>query len=105
MAKSKSLFLFITCLCKGGQINEKINYYFHVNLYGFKHLIIYIMDLYKGLGEVLLGIAYEINKIEKVDLFNGVDLVKAARLSVDRLHKIREELTTEKLEQYYKYRN
>ena len=63
------------------------------------------MDLCKGLGEVLLGIAYEINKIEKVDLFNGVDVVKAARLSVDRLHKIREELTTEKLEKYYKNRN
>lgn len=63
------------------------------------------MDLCKGLGEVLLGIAYEINKIEKVDLFNGVELVKAARLSVDRLRKIREELTTEKLEKYYKNRN
>ena len=63
------------------------------------------MDLCKGLGEVLLGIAYEINKIEKVDLFNGVDVVKTARLSVDRLHKIREELTTEKLERYYKNRN
>ena len=63
------------------------------------------MDLCKGLGEVLLGIAYEINKIEKVDLFNGVDIVKAARLSVDRLHKIREELTTEKLEKYYKSKN
>lgn len=63
------------------------------------------MDLCKGLGEVLLGIAYEINKIEKVDLFNGVDLVKSARLSADRLHKIREELTTEKLEKYYKNRN
>ena len=63
------------------------------------------MDLCKGLGEVLLGIAYEINKIEKVLLFNGVDLVKSARLSVDRLHKIREELTTEKLERYYKNRN
>ena len=63
------------------------------------------MDLCKGLGEVLLGIAYEINKIEKVDLFNGVNLVKAAILSVDRLHKIREELTTEKLEKYYKNRN
>ena len=63
------------------------------------------MDLCKGLGEALLGIAYEINKIEKVELFNGVDLVKAARLSVDRLHKIREELTTEKLEKYYKNRN
>ena len=63
------------------------------------------MDLCKGLGEVLLGIAYEINKIEKVELFNGVDLVKAAKLSVDRSHKIREELTTEKLERYYKNRN
>lgn len=63
------------------------------------------MDLCKGLGEVLLGIAYEINKIEKADLFNGVDLVKAARLSVDRLHKIREKLTTEKLEKYYRNRN
>ena len=49
--------------------------------------------------------AYEINKIEKVDLFNGVDLVKVARLSVERLHKIREELTTEKLEKYDKNRN
>lgn len=63
------------------------------------------MDLYKGLGEVLLGIAYEINKIEKVNIFNSVDLVKAARLSVDRLHKIREELTTEKLEKYYNNRH
>ena len=63
------------------------------------------MDLCKGLGEVLLGIAYEINKIEKVESFNGIDLAKAARLSVDRLHKIREELTTEKLERYYKNRN
>ena len=63
------------------------------------------MYLCKDLGEVLLGIAYEINKIEKVELFNDVDIVKAARLSVDRLHKIREELTTEKLEKYYKNRN
>lgn len=63
------------------------------------------MGLCKGLGEELLGIAYEINKIEKVDLFNGIDVVKAAKLSVDRLHKIREELTTEKLEMYYKNRN
>ena len=59
------------------------------------------MDLCKGLGEVLLGIAYEIIKIEKVDLFNGVDLVKAARLSVDRLHKMSEDLTTEQLYKYY----
>lgn len=54
---------------------------------------------------MLLGIAYEIKKIEKVELFNGVDLVKEARLSVDRLHKIREDLTTEQLEKYYKNRN
>ena len=53
------------------------------------------MDLCKGLGKVLLGIAYEINKIEKVELFNGVELVKIARLSVDRIHKMREDLTTE----------
>ena len=84
---------------------KKCHYHSHANLYGFRFPIIYIMDLCKGLGEVLLGIAYEINKIEKVELFNGVDLVKAARLSVDRLHKIREELTTEKLEKYYKNRN
>ena len=84
---------------------KKCHYHSHANLYGFRFPIIYIMDLCKGLGEVLLGIAYEINKIEKVDLFNGVDVVKAARLSVDRLHKIREELTTEKLEKYYKNRN
>lgn len=63
------------------------------------------MDLCKGLGEVLLGIAYEINKIKKVELFNDADLVKSARLSVDRLHKIREELTTEKLERFYKNKN
>ena len=63
------------------------------------------MDLRKGLGEVLLGIAYEINKIEKVELFNGIDLVKNARMSVDRLHKMREDLTTEQLEKYYKNRN
>ena len=56
------------------------------------------MDLCKGLEEVLLWIAYEINKIEKVELFNGVDLVKAARMSVDRLHKMREDSTTEQLE-------
>ena len=105
MAKSKSLFLFITCLCKGGQINEKINYYFHVNLYGFKHLIIYIMDLCKGLREVLLGIVYEIYKIEKVDLFKSVDLVETAKLSTDVLYKIREVLITEKLEKCYKNRN
>lgn len=84
---------------------KKCHYHSHANLYGFRFSIIYIMDLCKGLGEVLLGMAYEINKIEKVDLFNGVDLVKVARLSVDRLHKIREELTTEKLERYYKNRN
>lgn len=63
------------------------------------------MDLSKGLGEVLLGIAYKINKIEKVELFNGIDLVKNARMSVDRLHKMREDLTTEQLEKYYKNRN
>ena len=57
------------------------------------------------MGEVLLGIAYEINKIEKVELFNGIDLVKNARMSVDRLHKMREDLTTEQLEKYYKNRN
>lgn len=84
---------------------KKCHYHSHANLYGFKYPIIYIMDLCKGLGEVLVGIAYEINKIEKVNLFNGVDVVKAARLSVDRLHKIREELTTEQLEKYYKNRN
>lgn len=60
------------------------------------------MDLCNGLGEVLLGIAYEINKIEKVELFNGIDLVKNARMSVDRLYKMREDLTTEQLEKYYK---
>ena len=84
---------------------KNCHYHAHANLYEFKYPIIYIMDLCKGLGEVLLGIAYEINKIEKVELFNDVDIVKAARLSVDRLHKIREELTTEKLEKYYKNRN
>lgn len=63
------------------------------------------MDLCKGLAEVLLGIAYEINKIEKVELFNGIDLVKNAWMSVDRLYKMREDLTTEQLEKYYKNRN
>ena len=80
---------------------KKCHYHSHANLYGFRFPIIYIMDLCKGFGEVLLGIAYEINKIEKVDLFNGVDLVKAAKLSVVKLHKIRKDLTTEKLEKYY----
>ena len=63
------------------------------------------MDLCKWLGWVLLGISYEINKIEKVELFNSINLVKNARMSVDRLHKIREDLTTEQLEKYYKNRN
>ena len=63
------------------------------------------MDWCKGLGEVLLWIAYEINKIEKVELFNSIDLVKNARISVDRLHKMREDLTTEQFEKYYKNRN
>ena len=54
---------------------------------------------------MLLGIAYEINNIEKVELFNSIDLVKNARMSVDRLHKMREDLTTEQLEKYYKNRN
>lgn len=84
---------------------KKCHYHSHANLYCFRFSIIYIMDLCKGLGEVLLGIAYEINKIEKVDLFNGIDLVKNARMSVDRLHKMREDLTTEQLEKYYKNRN
>lgn len=42
--------------------------------------------------------------IEKVELFNGIDLVKNARMSVDRLHKMREDLTTEQLEKYYRNR-
>ena len=36
---------------------------------------------------------------------SGIDLVKNARMSVDRLHKMREDLTTEQLEKYYKNRN
>ena len=84
---------------------RKCHYHSHANLYGFRFPIIYIMDLCKGLGEVLLGIAYEINNIEKVELFNSIDLVKNARMSVDRLHKMREDLTTEQLEKYYKNRN
>ena len=43
--------------------------------------------LYKVLREVPLGIACEINKIEKENLFNGVALIEVARLLVDRLHK------------------
>ena len=73
---------------------KNCHYHSYANLYGFKYPIIYIMDLCKGLGEVLLGIAYELKKNDKLDLFNGVDVVRAARLSVDRLHKIREELNT-----------
>lgn len=84
---------------------KKCHYHTHANLSGFKYPIIYIMDLCKGLGEVLLGVAYEINKIEKVELFNDVDLVKNAKVSVDRLHKMREDLTTEQLEKYYKNRS
>ena len=63
------------------------------------------MDLCKGLGEVLLGVAYEFNKIEKLELFNDIDVEKKAKMSVNRLHKIREDLTTEQLEKYYKNRN
>ena len=61
---------------------KKFHYQSHANLYGFRFPIIYIMDLCKGLGEVLLGIAYEINKIEKVKLFDGIDLLKNARMTV-----------------------
>ena len=42
--------------------------------------------------------------IVNADLFNDIDLVKNARMLVDRLHKMREDLTTEQLEKYYKNR-
>ena len=63
------------------------------------------MVLCKVSREVLLGIAYEINKIEKLELFNDIDVVKKAKMSVNRLHKMREDLTTEQLEKYYKNGN
>ena len=66
---------------------------------------IYIRIFKRALTLVLLGIVYEIYKIEKVDLFKCVDLVETAKLSTDVLYKIREVLITEKLEKCYKNRN
>lgn len=82
----------------------KCHYYTHANLHNLKFPIIYIMDLCKGLGEVLLGIAYEFNKEEKIKLFEGVNIVKSAKSSIDRLHRIREDLDIDQLEKYYKNR-
>ena len=45
---------------------------------------------------------YQIDDIDRKILSH---LVKNARMSVDRLHKMREDLTTEQLEKYYKNRN
>ena len=59
------------------------------------------MNLCKKLGEVLLGLAHVINKILKVEVFNGINLVRNAKMSVYKLHKIRKELTTERFEKYY----
>lgn len=81
---------------------KKCHYHSHSNISGFRFPIIYIMDLCKGLGEVLIGTANEIGKIFRIPKFENIDLVKYARVSVDKLHKIRKELNTEQLEKYYK---
>lgn len=39
------------------------------------------------------------------EFFNCIDLVKNAIMSVNRLHKMREDLTTRQFEKYYKNRN
>lgn len=83
---------------------RKCHYYSHANLFEFRYPITLITDLCKGLGEVLLGIAYELNIKENIDLLNGVDILRNTRITIDRLSKTKDELTNEKLEAYYKNR-
>lgn len=83
---------------------EKCNYHTHASLFILKYPILYIMDFCKGIGEVITGIAGELNKIKKLPLYNDIDIVKLCEQSISKLHKIRSELKTEQLDLYYKNR-
>lgn len=82
---------------------NKCHVFTHGNGLTFKYPILYIRDLCAGVGMVLLGIAEEINKIKKIDLYEGIDIIKLTKDSLDELAK--KDYTTENLEGYYNNRN
>lgn len=82
---------------------NKCHVFTHGNGLTFKYPILYIRDLCAGVGMVLLGITEEINKIKKIDLYEGIDVIKLTKDSLDELAK--KDYTTENLEGYYNNRN
>lgn len=79
---------------------NKCHVFTHGNGLTFKYPILYIRDLCAGIGMVLLGIADEISKIKKIDLYEGIDIIKLTKNSLDELAK--KDYTTENFEKYYK---
>ena len=60
------------------------------------------MDLCKGIGEIVLGVAEEIKEYMEIPLYENIDIVKKTKESIDKLHSIRVSMLTEQLEDYYK---
>ena len=81
---------------------NKCHVFTHGNGLTFKYPILYIRDLCAGVGMVLLGIADEINKIKKIDLYEGIDIIKLTKDSLEELSK--KAYTTDNFEKYYKNR-
>lgn len=83
---------------------KKCHYHSHATLFGPKYDLPIIIDLCKGLGEVLLGISYHITKEYhyKSNLHNSI--VTAVQKSLDRLHKLKYELNDKNLEKIYRER-
>lgn len=81
---------------------NKCHLFTHGNLLTFKYPIIYIMDLCKGIGEIVLGVAEEIKEYMEIPLYENIDIVKKTKESIDKLHSIRVSMLTEQLEDYYK---
>lgn len=81
---------------------NKCHLFTHGNLLTFKYPIICIMDLCKGIGEIVLGVAEEIKEYMEIPLYENIDIVKKTKDFIDKLHSIRVSMLTEQLEDYYK---
>ena len=81
---------------------KKCHFHSHSNIYGTEYPILYVMDLCIGLTEVLLGMEAELRDFQKIELIEGIDIVKSVISSVKVFRKMRRELDIEKLEIYYR---
>lgn len=80
----------------------KCHYYSHGNVQNTKYPIEYILEICNGFWSVLSGVIEEFNEMKQIKLINGVDIRKFINENINKLNKIKDRITSEKLDKFYR---